>query len=141
MGSPAISDAVLDGIVPPNVNPGQRGLPRMLAGQRALYELSSIKSPEFDVEQEWRAIFLTGVAAGGQVMPQVPVLQHRVGRLCMVPFIDIPLIAGSIREIVVGPGGDQPLRVRSVKRTRLDLGFSEIEVQPSRASYRVTGQG
>lgn len=61
--------------------------------------------------------------------------RYRPGPLGVTPYCPIPFEIDAVREIVVGPGAEQNLRVRAVRQLLADVG-SSATVRGSSAPYR-----
>lgn len=90
--------------------------------------LASIKDPAFAEEREWRLVLITH--------PSAPEIQFRANQLGLVPFLPVPVPVDAIKEIVVGPGANQPARKRGVRRFLASLDLSNVDVRCSAAPFR-----
>ena len=102
---------------------------------RALILCSFLKHPAFEEEKEWRII------APMQMLKLDPnTIQFRQGYLGLIPYIKINLGDGDgrlpIREVKVGPGSDQALRIQAVKLLLHTKGYSNVSVTASEAPFR-----
>lgn len=96
--------------------------------EHVLARLAAVKHPAFREEAEWRIIT--------RADPAEPQINFRDGALGLIPYRMIT-IATAIREIIVGPGADQPTRELGVRRLVHFTGQADrVAIRASAASYR-----
>jgi hypothetical protein len=95
-----------------------------------LPELASVKGAAFSEENEWRLV-VTEMVHGALLEPN-----FRPSQFGLVPYVEIPIPEGSLRQVRVGPGANQDLRVKGAQeflhRHRLD----DVDVALSAAPFR-----
>ena len=115
-----------------NVAPAPTGHPGVAGFYRtrdvAFPALAEIKHEAFAEEREWRLIAVG--SAGEEEM------SFRTGTLGVIPYLKLALPTHAVAEIVVGPGRDQALRERGVRRLVEESGLGPVEVRLSKAPFR-----
>ena len=95
-----------------------------------LPELASVKGPAFGEEREWRLI-VTEMVHLALLEPN-----FRPSQFGLVPYIEIPIPDGSLRQIRVGPGENQDLRAKGVHEILHRYRLDEVEVLLSETPFR-----
>lgn len=96
---------------------------------RALEALASIKDAGFREEREWRLTFVRP--------PKLKdcEVKFRQGASSLVPYIELQVPDGAVREIVVGPGDNREVQVMAVQRLLEEKGL-DAKVKLSGVPYR-----
>ncbi|MFC0452365.1 DUF2971 domain-containing protein [Rhodococcus jostii] len=103
------------------------------AMQLCLEALAQVKSPAFASEREWRLFDLD--------RQNYTPCEYRVGPTGITPYVRLmyfamPGMPAPIVNVRVGPGADMELRSRAAEQLLRQRGFGNVEVIPSRISYR-----
>lgn len=127
-------------IVEITMHGSQRDAPFIRVEANALTELATIKDRAFREEKEWRLVTVVRefdptktLAIKEVVRPQV---KFRTSPVALVPYIEVGFSSNAIAEVRVGPGGDQRLRLKAVRRLLDEFECVEAVVRPSAAPYR-----
>jgi hypothetical protein len=103
----------------------------MFVLQRVMAELARVKDPSWHEEQEWRLIIPAYRPA--HLRPR-----FRVSDVAIVPYIELPIPDGAIKEVVIGPGQYSGARRESVQAMVNAFGADEeISVRQSHSTLRV----
>ena len=131
--------AAIEEIVPPGVGLA-RGFGFQIARWASLVASAQIKDSGFKAEKEWRLIYVRRRDGGGSSLGPAtdsrPATNFRSVRGLLVPYIPIEINLAAVARIMVGPGGNQDLRVMTVERLIDEMEQPHIEVHRSRLSYR-----
>ncbi len=92
--------------------------------------LATIKHPSFADEIEWRLV-LANAFALAEVRTS-----FRVGDFGFAPYIEVPLPAESVAEVVVGPSPHPEIRKAGVQRLLSRLGLPSVAVTGSDTPLR-----
>jgi len=106
--------------------------PRILRG---LYEIvATFKNEAFEHEDEWRLV-------SAPIKPGSAAVQHRSGRLGLVPYLDLRVAGPTgrlpIREIWVGPGADKDYSEAGLRAFRAGTGGAFV-ISVSTVPFRTT---
>lgn len=129
------------GMVVDNNAGGTRGHGYLLADMAALEILAQVKDETFREEAEWRLIYVrqAGQSKGfAEEYPQSdfrPSVKARSGTLNIIPYLKMEFGKSAIREIYVGPGANQDLRIQALTRVIEDLDL-EVSIRASSIPYR-----
>lgn len=95
-----------------------------------LPELCRLKHPSFHEEREWRLVYVIWLDR------QRDIAKFRPSAVGVVPYIEVSLAPGAIREVVLGPGNHLDTRLEGV-RTLLDVwGLQDVQVRTSEVPLR-----
>lgn len=95
-----------------------------------LPELSRLKHPSFREEREWRLVYAIWYDK------QREIAKFRPSAIGVVPYIEVPLPATAIRQIVLGPGNHPRTRRDGVKAMLRMLNRDDIEIDASDSPFR-----
>jgi len=106
--------------------PGANGA--VVGGRLLLTALAALKDVGFAEEREWRLI----VPAN----PKSDLVRFRSGTITPTPHIELEFDPRALREVVVGPGPHQELRMASASRLVGSHGMLWVKVVPSKLPFR-----
>lgn len=135
----SVDDSIVTTILPPTHHPAHGGMDIILSEREAIYQLCQIKHFAFHEEQESRLIYVArreDRGDGSEDSRYRPSVQFRSGPLTVVPYIELIFDPVAIKEIYVGPGGEQELRLKAIKRFLHEINRDDIELKLSDAHYR-----
>lgn len=123
---PPMIQTVLGNVAPhASGHPGSKGY--FQAAQVVLPALAQVKHPAFAEEREWRLITTSDAVAE---------FSFRGSGGWIVPYLKGNLPANALREIVVGPGPNQPLRQAALSKLLHAQGCDDVGVLLSTVPYR-----
>jgi len=130
-----VSDVYFEGVE----NRRHKELPQTIAelSSRLLHLVALLKHSAFEEEEEWRLVLPVFA-----IMPNRPDLRFRSRSSTLVPYTEFPLTGGEtvnafrLKEVVLGPGSEDPLAVTSARSFLDSVGLKDVRISRSRIPYR-----